>query len=618
MSMKHVNTAFAIAVLMIAMLSAGMAQKSTFPKAQYQIQGNGIPAKPGRISYQQPDGTIINIELKGDAAIHWAVSDDGYTLLSNANGYYEYAKLDANANLVSTGMVAKNAASRKSAEVAVLNTISKGINYSEKQIKQKLINYKSTQKKDVQASSFQAIGTQKFIVLLVQFSDVSFTNTVSDIDNLMNQPNYNGTGSFKDFHTINSNGKLTVNTTVSGIFTASNTHSYYGQNDGGGSDMNVTELVAEAIAAADPSIDFSQYDNNSDGVVDAVYVIYAGTGEASSGNPSDIWPHNNPGITPITVDGVVINAYTCSNELNGTSLVGIGTICHEFGHAIGLPDFYDTDYAGSGGQAEGTGSWDVMASGNSNNNEASPANHNPVSKEFLGWQTPQVITSNGPQVLVPATQDTIAFLINSITANESFYLQNRQLEGFDSGLQGHGMLIFHCDYAYFDQTHLTNNDINVNPSHQGFDLEEADGENTNEAGDTYPGTTSNTSFTDLTTPSSVLWTGSNFEFPIVDIVENGTTNNIEFNISGFTGINDMVSNRQVVVSPTLANDFININSSEMIQHVSLINLQGQVVFQNNVGNQQTRLNVSNIASGTYFVKTKTASHTVVSKVVIGQ
>jgi M6 family metalloprotease-like protein len=615
--MKKTNTVILTAVLLFATLISGIAQKTAVTRSSYQIQGNGIPAKSDQISYKQPDGSTISIVLKGDAAIHWAISDDGYTLLSNANGYYEYAKLDKNSNLVSSGIIASNSSSRKSGEISFLKSISRGLNYSESQINQKLNNYKSTKKGAGNAKSIGTTGTQNFIVLMIQFPDLQFTNAQSAVNNLMNQPNYNGTGSFKDFYFTNSNGKLTVNTTVSGIYTASHPHDYYGQNDGNGSDMNVTELVSEAIQAADASVDFSQFDNNNDGVADAVYIIYAGSGEASSGNPNDIWPHNNPSISPITVDGVTINAYTCSNELVGTTLVGIGTICHEFGHALGLPDFYDTDYAGSGGQAEGNGSWDVMAGGNSNGNEASPANHNPMSKQMMGWQIPQYITTNGAYFLPPSTQDTIAFLIDSPVAPEGFFFENRQFNGFDIGLQGHGMLIYHCDYAYFDQTHLANNNINANPAHQGFDIEEADGENTNEIGDTYPGTTSNTSFTDLTTPNSILWTSLNFGFPIVDIVENSTTKNIEFNISGFTGINELNMNN-IQVYPTISSNVINIKSEEMIQEVILINLQGQLILTKEVSSMQTSINVSNLANGTYFIKTKTANHTSSCKIVVSK
>ena len=612
--MKNVNTFLLTAVVILATLNVGVAQKSRLPKVQYQVQGNGIPAKPGQITYKQPDGSLINIVLKGDAVVHWAISEDGYTLLSNANGFYEYSRLDASENLVSTGVIAHNAVNRNSSETVILNSTSKGLIFSEKQISQKLSHYRINSKSQVK--SFPAVGIQKNLVLMVDFSDLSFSNTVSDVDKLMNQSNYGGIGSFKDFYFKNSNGKLTVNTDVTGIYTASNIHDYYGQNDGGGNDMYVSELVTELINGVDASVDFSQYDNDGDGVVDCVYIIYAGTGEASSGNPSDIWPHNNPGFTPITVDGVIINAYTCSNELNGTALAGIGTICHEFGHALGLPDFYDTDYAGSGGQAEGTGSWDIMSGGNSNGNEASPANHNPVSKQYLFWQGPKDININGLQILAPATQDTIAFIINGYAANEGFYLENRQLEGFDAALQGHGMLIYHCDYAYFNQTHLSNNDINVNPAHQGFDLEEADNEITSETGDTYPGLTSNTSFTDLTSPASVLWTGSNLNFPVVNIIENSTTHNIEFNISGFMGINDILSKNTIQVYPTIANDYIDIKSDEIIREISITNIQGQLVYKSSINNLQNRLNISNFSAGTYFVKSRTENQVAVCKIVI--
>lgn len=613
--MKNLNTVFLTAVVLISTLNVGMAQKSKLPKVQYQVLGNGIPASPKQIKYNQPDGTLINITLKGDAAIHWAISEDGYTLLSNPNGFYEYAKLDENGDLISTGITASNADNRKSYETSILKSIPIGINYSENQIKQKLSNYKANKKGKNQLKNFPSTGTQQFLVLMVEFQDVSFTYSDTDFDNLMNQSNYGGIGCFKDFYYENSNGKLTVNTTVDGIYVATYNHDYYGQNDGGGNDMNVEELVSELVIAADDYIDFSQFDNDGDGVVDAVYVIYAGTGEASSGDPNDIWPHASS-ITPITVDGVTVEKYACSNELNGTSMAGIGTICHEFGHSLGLPDYYDTDYEGSGGQAEGTGSWDVMASGNSNGDEASPANHNPVSKELLGWQYPEYIDANGSYILPPATQDTIVYLVEASSGNEGFYLENRQWEGFDYELQGHGMLIYHCDYAYFSQTHLDNNDINVNPNHQGFDIEEADGEISDETGDTYPGTTSNTSFTDMTYPNSVLWTGSNLSYPIVNIVENSTTDDIEFDISGFSGINKIVANNNILVYPTIASEFIDVKSDKSIQKISIFNMQGQLISESCVNKFQIRLNVSNINAGTYFIKSKTADCIAVSKIII--
>jgi len=610
--MKKAKVILFTTILLIVNL--GMAQKSNLPKAKHQIQGNGIPANPNQISYKQPDGSVVNIQLKGDAAIHWAVSEDGYTLLCNENGFYEYGILNSDANLVSTGIVAKNAANRMGTETAFLKSIPKGITYSEKQIKNKLSTYKSTKKGGLQVKSFQSTGTQNFLVLMVQFSDATFANSAVAFDNLMNQPSYGGIGSFKDFYYSNSNGKLTVNTTVGGPYTAASTHDYYGENDGSGNDLHVAELVSEAVVAADASIDFSQFDNDGDGYVDAIYIIYANTGEASSGNPYDIWPHASS-INPIIVDGVTVQKYACSNEIANGNMVGIGTICHEFGHSLGLPDYYDTDYAGSGGQAEGTGSWDCMAGGAYNGAEASPANHNAFSKEFLGWQTTVTINANGDYTLPSSTQDSIAFLINAASGVEGFFLENRQFEGFDSQLQGHGMLIYHADYSYLDQSHFDNNNINVNPAHQGFDLVEADGEATSESGDTYPGITSNTSFTDVSIPNSILWSGENFNLPIVNIVENSTTNNIEFGISGFTGINDVEKNNEISVYPTIVNNFVTIKAAEVIQEVTVLSIQGQIVSHQFLGTSQSTINMANIAVGSYFVKVKTTNHISVVKII---
>jgi len=610
--MKHLKPLFFL-VVVLAALNLVQAQNTTMPRVSYQIQSNGIPAKPEFITYQQPDGSQINIKLNGDAAIHWATSADGYTLLSNVNGFYEYAKLDENNNLISTGIIASDENNRDISEITLLNSIPKGLNFSEMQIQTKLSNYRAAKTDGNSVNSFPPIGTGNFLVLMVQFPDFEFTNSVADFNNLMNQQNYGGIGSFKDFYYQNSYGLLTVNTLVDGIYVASNNHDYYGQNDEGGNDMYVEDLFAEVIAIADDYIDFSQFDNDGDGVADAIYMIYAGTGEASSGVPNDIWPHNNPSITPITVDGVVIDSYTCSNELNGTAMAGIGTICHEFGHALGLPDFYDTDYEGSGGQAEGTGTWDVMCGGNSNGNEASPANHNPLSKQMLGWLVPQTIAQDGTYTLQPATQQDIAFVVEAESGVEGFYLENRQYEGFDYYLQGAGMLIYHADYAYIFE-HFDDNNLNADPSHQGFDLEEADNENTDETGDTYPGLTSNTSFTDETAPSSELWSGSNLAHPIVNITENN--DDIVFNISGITGINNLNTNSNIQIYPTIANENINIRSSEIIEKIEIINIEGQLISSYIINNSQTQINVSNLENGTYFVKSKTSTNNSVAKIII--
>ena len=608
--MKNLYTMLISAILIFSIIVGVNAQNTS----KNQIKGNGVPATKKLIEYKQPDGSILNLYLKGDKAIHWAETADGYTILANSAGFYEYAKIDKSGNLISTKVIARNETERFASEKSILKDLKKGYTFSQNQIKDKLEVYKGTEKSDLR--SFPVEGTPNFLVLLVQFSDVSFTFSLTDFENLLNQTNYGGIGSFKDYYNKNSNGKLNITTLVDGFYAAPYNHDYYGQNDEYGYDMYVEELVSDLVLGADSYIDFSQYDNDGDAIVDGIYVIYAGTGEASSADPNDIWPHNMPSITPILVDGVWIESYTCSNELNGTDLDGIGTICHEFGHALGLPDFYDTDYDGSGGQAEGTGTWDVMDGGCYNGNGNTPANHNPYSKQMLGWQTTKIISSNGTYNLPAATQDTIAYVIKANGYDEEFYLENRQWEGFDYELQSHGMLIYHCDKSYLTPERMDLNDINVDPNHQGFDLEEADNENTDESGDTYPGTLNNKSFTDATNPSSMLWASANFNYPIVNINENSTTDVISFDISGFVGINEVYENANIQIFPKLANQYVEISSTDKLDEISILNIQGQELKKLKINDLKTQVDVSKLENGTYFIKTKTLNFDSVSKIVV--
>ncbi len=140
---------------------------------------------------------------------------------------------------------------------------------------------------------------------------------------------------------------------------------YYGGNDGSGNDLKPRELVAEAVTLADPTVNYVNFDNDLDGFVDGVYVIYAGYGEESGASANCIWAHAWSLATTLTKDGKKISKYSCSSELQGTSgstITNIGVICHEFGHVLGAPDFYDTNY-GTGGEYDGTGNWDLQAGG---------------------------------------------------------------------------------------------------------------------------------------------------------------------------------------------------------------------------------------------------------------
>ncbi len=98
-------------------------------------QVNKVPASKKSIEYKQPDGTLLTIFLKGDEKLHWAETKDGYTLLSNKEGGYEYARLDNNKNLINSGKLAHEQNIRTKKETRFLKKIPKGLQFSEAQIK---------------------------------------------------------------------------------------------------------------------------------------------------------------------------------------------------------------------------------------------------------------------------------------------------------------------------------------------------------------------------------------------------------------------------------------------------------------------------------------------------
>jgi M6 family metalloprotease-like protein len=227
---------------------------------------------------------------------------------------------------------------------------------------------------------------------------------------------------------------------VAGPYVASQNLDYYGANDIFGNDRRPRTLVSEAITLADPSVNFANYDNDLDGWVDGVYVIYAGYGEEAGAPANTIWAHAWSLSSAKKCDGVYLQRYSCSSELRGTSGTGlcrIGVICHEFGHVLGSPDFYDTDYF-TNGQYQGTGFWDLMASGSWNNNGATPAHFTGLVKvRFFNWATETVLSSAQSVTLNNAEQNNNSFYrINTTTTNEYFFLENREKHLFDANIPG--------------------------------------------------------------------------------------------------------------------------------------------------------------------------------------
>jgi len=192
--------------------------------------------------------------------------------------------------------------------------------------------------------------------------------------------------SMKQYYEAQSGGSYTVDGEIAGWYTADHPAAYYGANDPApdGSDAAARELVYEALTKAgqDPDIDLSEYDqwdrddydgdgvyHEPDGIIDHLMVIHAGVGEEAGGGSlggDAIWSHrwNLGGLVAVPggssasdrFDGQLA-AYDYTIEPEDGAM---GVFAHEYGHDLGLPDEYDTNYTGQG---EAVAYWSIMASG---------------------------------------------------------------------------------------------------------------------------------------------------------------------------------------------------------------------------------------------------------------
>lgn len=347
----------------------------------------------------------------------------------------------------------------------------------------------------VDAHSRQAVAPQRVpkvnlaprgLLILVNFSDITFNerNNQLAFDSLANGENYtyNGaTGSCKSYFEVQSNGQYSPEFDVIGPVTLSQTSAYYATNDTVGNDKYVVDFVVDACKAADEQgVDFSQYDNDNNGVVDFIYIIYAGYAESEGAPSTTMWPHNWDLISALyfgysnmdeyyansasdfklpSFDGKLVNAYACSNELRKSTdtRAGIGTICHEFSHVLGLPDYYLTTQSPVVAQRYTPGAWSLMGYGNYLNNGNTPPNYSVYDKYYLGWLEPKAL-STSQSLEIPADGETTYMIscdekhveAGAYRTDTVYYLENRQKEGWDAYLPGHGLLVWRVIYDESD------------------------------------------------------------------------------------------------------------------------------------------------------------------------
>lgn len=432
-----------------------------------------VPAMRGQFkTITLKDGTQVRLELRGDEFMHYWQAEDGRCFVEKGENY-EIADM---AGMINSANQMRQARQRKSR--------TRGI-----------------------GDSKTYIGKKKGLIILVQYEDKKFKpeHNADFFRRVANEPGFSEgdyKGSVRDYFYDQSNGVFEIEFDIAGPYTLANKYEFYGANnpDRNNNDKNPGKMISEAVTFASTEFDFTQYDWDGDREVDQVFVVYAGQGEANGGDANTIWPHEwtleYATGSKMNINNVVVNTYACGPELGGSESVtsGIGTLCHEYTHCLGIPDFYDTAYGGY----YGMGNWDVMCNGSYSGNGFSPAGYTSYEKAWCGWLNP-VVLKNDTIVdnMRPLSENGGAYVIyNDNHPDEYYLLECRNRTGWDSEVKGSGLLVIHVDYdPYLWRYNLVNSKGEPNEAgeydlndHPRLTLIPADNSLSlkNEAYDTYP------------------------------------------------------------------------------------------------------------------------------------
>lgn len=443
----------------------------------YSLTNWAAKADTTPIQVRQADGSVITIILRGDEHINWYTTLDGVLLVQGVDNNYYIGKIDKSGKLIATKQLAHESVSRSQTER----------NLIAKQDKQKFFAYvhkiAETTEKAYNNSPlsrnpiintgwggvpyFPHTGSPKALVILTEFQDTTFT--IQDTKNvftnyLMNEEhftetrysqnqNYKGVrGYFKDC----SYGKFTPVFDVVGPIKLPKAHAVYGADND-----NIDLLLTDACNAVDEMVNFADYDANNDGIVDLVYVIYAGHSANYKGNKvTNIWPKSGTVYITDKFDGKSIRRYGVSNELKGSDktsknnkkINGIGLFCHEFSHTLGLPDIYAYKTDAENQDDQGMEYWDIMDGGTEIRGGHVPASYLAWEREVMGWLDVEKLTTDCTiNELKSLDNDGKAYKIeNPNNSNEYIVLQSIQKgpwnQGWTKNSYAQGLLAYRISY----------------------------------------------------------------------------------------------------------------------------------------------------------------------------
>ena len=488
----------------------------TLVAALCALMAMAAPAKPEPFTHIQSDGMAVTLIMRGGEFCHSLMTLDGLTVARAMNGDYCYV-----ADGALSDMRAHDQGHRGIEETAFITA------YRNKLSLESRVRRMPRREDENTSPQVPTMGSPRIPIILVNYTDVQFIdeNPVVTFQNQFNEKDKSCLHYFQS----QSRGLFSPQFDILGPVDLPQTREYYGGNVtryGTALDKQLGTMIYDACMGVQ-GVDFSRYDNDGDGLVDVVVVLYAGVGEAQAYRtvPESVWPCQwdmqesydwGCSVTgPFQLNGVTINKYAVFNELEGssnysTSIDGIGTFCHEFGHCLGLPDFYATN----GAYTYGMSVWDIMDNGCYLDNGHTPAGYSSYERHFMGWMDLIDPVENTYYTLPPLNSEGGAAVkvINDANPDEYYLLEYRTKTDWDTYLPGEGILVIHVDYDKYVWDANTPNNLS---SHQRMTIIPADGKLSSSTNKTDPWPQGGSdSLTNYSTPPAAVFTGGYMNKPI--------------------------------------------------------------------------------------------------------
>ena len=385
----------------------------------FSLQLFAVKAWPYPVTVTQPDGSTLVIRIHGDENRSWKTTLDGRPVFQDSEGYWRV-----------TDSIPPAPSTRAKALYPEGGVISMFL-------------------------ATKAPVNIRTIVIPVQFRDQKFTvpSPRASIYNLFNQQYYseNGaTGSVLDWFRDNLGASAGFSFDVCDVVTLPNDLAWYGANEEGITDSNLKQMVVHACQAADAAgVDFTRYDFDRDGFVDNVFLLFAGHNEAEGGSDNTLWPQSwNIADQGLVLDGMKISNFSLYSEYSGASgyhFAGIGTICHEYCHFLGLQDLYDVNGEKEGESAGLGGLLSIMDRGNYNNEGRTPPYLTIFERQMLSLVSMQTVRQERQLLIGPVQESTTAWLLPTQVSGDEFWLEYRDGSKWDVYIGGAGLVVYHID-----------------------------------------------------------------------------------------------------------------------------------------------------------------------------